>query len=274
MTDATDAEIPRPQNRRLRTFLRTQGLGAISLLVSLLILIANVANYFWRPDNLVVYFRLMEPTEVGTGQLRLSYIFSNSGKTTAFIEDVSLVQVVYQQKTKSSDTPNFSLCKDDSIETPYVMAMEPPIVRSSPNPDEIGRSRRLYIPKTIYLSGVKSQFPSLNIEVGTQRAISAVFATDPVDLKVDTIVLLCPIVQVFLIPLVSRSLRYVKVSRATNFISVILQQQHQYPAGDQTLRRDPHDCCQSLVLAAASQPFIFAPRKIFPKEHAAGGTKL
>jgi hypothetical protein len=101
--DDLGATIPRLKSPWLKTFFRTQGLSFVAAVVSLLV---TLAVNFWKPDDLVVYFRFADPKEVGTNQLHLNYIFSNAGKTPTFIEDVSLTEVFYQNKGNASATPS------------------------------------------------------------------------------------------------------------------------------------------------------------------------
>jgi hypothetical protein len=141
----------RLRNPWMRTLLKTQWIGILSALISLITL---YLTYFWKPDDLVVYFRFTDPQEVGTNQLHLSYIFSNAGKTPAFVEAVSLTEVFYQSNGNASTIPSLDICKDESIQTPTVAAFAPAAVRSLPmlHPPG-GWYSRLYSPKAIYLDG-------------------------------------------------------------------------------------------------------------------------
>jgi hypothetical protein len=193
--DDVGATILRLRNPWLRTLLKTQWLGLLSVLISLVTL--YITN-FWKPDDLVVYFRFMDPKEVGTNQLHLNYIFSNAGKTPVFIEDVSLTEVFYRSNEDDGRTiPNVDICKDENIRTPAIVAFLPTNVQSQPVGTANGRYSKLYTPKTIYLGNVQSPFSSLNIEAGAQRAISAVYEMDAIDWTKSNVVLLCPIVRFF-----------------------------------------------------------------------------
>jgi hypothetical protein len=193
--DDVGATIPRLRNPWLSRLLKTQWLGLLSILISLATLFLT---YFWKPDDLVVYFRFVDPTEIGTGQLHLNYIFSNAGKTPAFIEDVSLTEVFYQSSGNGSTIPSLDICKDQSIETPTFAALGPPSVRSQPILHEKeGWYSKLYTPKMIYSGNIQSPFSSLNIDAGAQRAISAVYEMDAIDWNKFNIVLLCPVVRFF-----------------------------------------------------------------------------
>src|ERR1700722_13623815 len=163
-------DIPRLRNRWLSTFLKTQGLA---ILISLAALIVSCVDSFWKPDDLVVYFRFNDPKEIGTNQLHVNYIFSNAGKKPAFVEDVSITEVFYQTEEDSKTIPNIDLCKDQHIPTPDLVALMPTDLQSKPalySHEE--RYSRLYTPKTVYLGSVQSPFSSLNIDVGAQRAVS------------------------------------------------------------------------------------------------------
>src|SRR5271165_4119462 len=117
--DDVGVAIPRLRNPWLSKLLKIQWLGLLSILISLATL---YLTYFWKPDDLVVYFRFVDPKEIDTNQLHLNYIFSNVGKTPTFIEDVSLTEVFYQSAADASTIPNMDICKDVSILTPYVVA--------------------------------------------------------------------------------------------------------------------------------------------------------
>jgi hypothetical protein len=194
VTDDMGAAIPRLKNRWLGRFLKTQWVGVISLAS----LIAYCVYNFWKPDNLVVYFRFEDPKEVGTNQLHLNYIFSNAGKTPTFVEDVSLTEIFYQTNGDGRTMPNIDICRDQSIYTPSIAALLPANFRSEPTfyPKE-GWYSRFYTPKTIYLGSTQSPFSSLNIDVGGQRAISAVYEMDAIDWNKFNVVLLCPIIRFF-----------------------------------------------------------------------------
>jgi hypothetical protein len=180
----------------LPNFFKTQGLAVLSLIVSGGVLSDNLMRDFWKPDDLVVFFRFLDPKEVGTNQLHLNYVFSNSGKTPTFIEDVSLVEVFYQQIPNAQSYPDLGICEANSP-TPATITMLPSFVQSTPVKYANGEYKKFYTPKTIYLGGVQSSFSSLNIDVGTQRAISTVYEMDPVDWNNFNVVLLCPIVRFF-----------------------------------------------------------------------------
>jgi hypothetical protein len=198
VTEDMDEDIPRLRNRWLRTTLRTQWVGVISLVITLASFIAYCVYNFYKPDALVVYFRFTDPKEVGTNQLHLNYIFSNAGKNPVFIEDVNLTEVFYQSKENDGRTiPSTDICKDPNIQTPALVAFLPPEVNSQPVVDANGRYNKLYTPKTIYLGSVQSPFSSLNIDVGAQRAISAIYEMDAVDWNKFNVVLLCPIIRFF-----------------------------------------------------------------------------
>jgi hypothetical protein len=195
VTDDMGAAIPRLRNPWLRTFLKTQGLA---ILISLAALIVSCVNSFWKPDNLVVYFRFNDPKEVGTNQLHVNYIFSNAGKTPAFIEGVSLTEIFYQRSDDDKAIPSLDVCKGAKIPTPDSLALisadVPPKIISYAK--DLGYSR-LYTPKTIYLGSVQSPFSSLNIDAGAPRAISAVYEMDAIDWNKFNVVLLCPVVTFF-----------------------------------------------------------------------------
>jgi hypothetical protein len=193
--DDVGAAIPRLRNPWLSKLLKTQWLGILSILISG---VALYLTYFWKPDDLVVYFRFANPNEIGTSQLHLNYIFSNSGKTPAFIEDVSLTEVFYQSNADGSAIPNMDICKDESIQTPTFVALMQPALQSQPMlHQKEGWYSRLYTPKTIYSGGIQSPFSSLNIDVGAQRAISAVYEMDAIDWNKFNVVLLCPVIRFF-----------------------------------------------------------------------------
>jgi hypothetical protein len=179
----------------LRTLVKTQWIGLLSVLISLVTL---YLTYFWKPDDLVVYFRFSDPKEIGTNQLHLNYIFSNAGKTPVFIEDVSLDEVFYQRSGNVSMVPNLDICKNWKLQTPSLVAFEPSEIQSKAAffPEE-----RFYSafrnPKMVYINNVQSPFPSINIEAGAQRAISAVYEMDAIDWSKFDVVLLCPIVRFF-----------------------------------------------------------------------------
>ena len=82
---------------------------------------------------------------------------------------------------EQSQAPTFAKIQD--IQTPALVAFLPPDVNSQPVVDANGRYNKLYTPKTIYLGSVQSPFSSLNIDVGAQRAISAIYEMDAVDLE-------------------------------------------------------------------------------------------
>jgi hypothetical protein len=187
MTEDMGVDSPKLRSPWLRTLLKAQWLGATSLIVSALTLLLP----FWKPDDLVVYFRFNDPWEVGTKQLHLNYIFSNSGKNPAFVEDVSLVTITYRSQANNSMPVDFSLCNDTSLPTPLLAAYTGDMT------DYKGRITRLYKPKEIYLGGSLSVFSSLNIDAGSQRAISTMFETEPVDWNKSNAILLCPVVRFF-----------------------------------------------------------------------------
>jgi hypothetical protein len=145
----------------------------------------------------VVYFRFTDPKEVGTDEIHLNYVLSNAGKTPAFIEDVSLTEIFYAYKGNASTTPSLDLCKDESIETPTLAALNPQAVRSLPLLHHDGWYSKLYTPKIIYLGGVQSPFSSINIDAGAQRAISTIYEMDAIDWNKFNVVLLCPVVRFF-----------------------------------------------------------------------------
>jgi hypothetical protein len=195
VTDDMAAAILRLRNPWLRTLLKTQWLGLLSVLISLVTL---YLTYFWKPDDLVVYFRFVDPKELGTNQLHLNYIFSNAGKTPAFIEDVSLTEIFYENKGNASTVPSLDLCKDQSVETLTIVGLRPLAVQSLPTlHPQGGWYSRFYTPKTIYSGSVQSPFSSINIDAGAQRAISAVYEMDAIDWNKFNVVLLCPIVRFF-----------------------------------------------------------------------------
>lgn len=195
MIDDITTSVKRLRNPWLRRLWQTQWIGVLSLLVSLATLILT---YFWKPDDLVVYFRFVEPQEIGTNQVHLNYIFSNAGKTSVFIEDVSLVELFYHSNSSAWTIPNLDACKNDGIETPSLIAARPSVIQSLPtfHPKEQWYSM-LYTPKSIFLGGVQSQFSSVNIDAGEQRAISTVYEMSPVDWSKFNVVLLCPIIRLF-----------------------------------------------------------------------------
>ena len=196
--DDVGAAIPRLRNPWLSKFLKAQWLALLGILISLSTLTAYCINYFWRPDDLVVYFRFIDPNEIGTNQLHLNYIFSNAGKTPAFIEDVSLTEVFYQSNADGRTIPNMDICKDETIQTPAIVAFMQPAFQSQPiSHPKGGWYSRLYTPKTIYSGSVQSPFSSLNIDAGAQRAISAVYEMDAIDWNKFNVVLLCPVIRFF-----------------------------------------------------------------------------
>ena len=185
--------IPRLRNPWLNKLLKTQWLGLLSIVISLVTL---YLTYFWKPDDLSVYFRFNDPNEVGTDQIHLNYIFSNAGKTPAFIEDVSLTEVFYQIDNNGRAIPNIDVCKDPSLPTPSFLALLPHDVHSQPF-NANGRYAKFYTAKTIYLGSVQSPFSSLNIDAGAQRAIAAVYEMDAIDWNKFDVVLLCPVIRFF-----------------------------------------------------------------------------
>jgi hypothetical protein len=166
------AAIPKLRKRWLGRTLKTQWVGMITLAS----FIAYCVYNFYKPDDLVVYFRFSDPKEVGANQLHLNYIFSNAGKTPAFIEDVSLTEVFYHEAEDGRTIPNIDICKYQNIQTPDINALMPTELKSKPALySNEGRYGKLYTPKTIYLGSAPSPFSSLNIDVGGPRAIYAVY---------------------------------------------------------------------------------------------------
>jgi hypothetical protein len=70
----------------IRELFKNQWVGIISAVIALGTL--YLAN-FWKPDDLVVYFRF-NPQELATSKTILNYIFSNSGKNSVFMEKIDL----------------------------------------------------------------------------------------------------------------------------------------------------------------------------------------
>ena len=118
---------------------------------------------------------------------------------------------------------------------------------------------RFYTPRIIYLGNVQSPFSSLSIDVGAQRAISAVFEMDSVDWNKSNVVLLCPIVRFFDF-LAARPQRYAKASRVINFPSRKVVQKEREP----NLGQKPA-CCQRLARIAASSLSKFGAQPIGSK---------
>jgi hypothetical protein len=72
-------------------------ISVCSLLVSLgSFTIAGLSMYFttfWAPVDLIAYFNFPHPNEIGTNKLIINYIFVNSGKQSALIESVGVIQL-------------------------------------------------------------------------------------------------------------------------------------------------------------------------------------
>ena len=65
--------------------------------VSLVIALGSLAttvylNFFWRPEDLRVYFFLRDMKQVGNTPLSIDFVFSNGGKQAAIVSDVMLIQ--------------------------------------------------------------------------------------------------------------------------------------------------------------------------------------
>jgi hypothetical protein len=207
MSDQNDSDVKPQGDKKLdsanviSTFFKKDALAKFSLIISFFALISPGLNVymsqFWKPDDLVVYFRLPEPTQIGTERLKMSFIFSNSGRNSAFIEDVSIIQILYKNKPNNSSLPDYGICKEQSVFPPDFRALMSPETRRLPSVDKKGRMSVFYTPTTIYLDGAPSQFSALNIDAGKQRAISAIFETIAVDWSKQNIVLLCPTIRFF-----------------------------------------------------------------------------
>jgi hypothetical protein len=192
MTDNAGAPILRLRNPWLRNMLQTQWIGVLSLLVSLTTL---VLTYFWKPDDLVAYFRFVNPGEIGTNQLHLNYIFSNAGKTPAFVEDVSITEVFYHSDAYSNTIPDMDICK--RTYTPSFVASIPSNIQSKPIHFSEGWYAMFYRPKLVFVANTQSTFSSISIEADAQRAISTVYEMEAVDWSKFNVVLLCPVVRFF-----------------------------------------------------------------------------
>jgi hypothetical protein len=179
----------------LANLIKTQGLGMLSIIISTAALGTTFVYDFWKPEDLVVYFRFSNPIEIGTNQLHLNYIVSNSGKSPAFVEEVSLVQIHYSKITNDQLPLDFDICNGDAL-LPYTYTLDRADLKSTWK-DKLGRYTRFYAPSKTYVDGIESVFSSLHIDAGSQRVISTLYDTDPLDWSNSNVLLLCPIVRFF-----------------------------------------------------------------------------
>jgi hypothetical protein len=195
LTDDMSATVPRLRSRWLTKLLKNQWFGLLSLLVSLATL---YLTFFWKPDDLVVYFRFAEPNEIGNNQLHLNYIFSNAGRTPVFIEDIGLTEVFYERMIiiiRQSIISIFAKLRHCTLQGMFrcfqeIFKLSQLILRKDGIVSFIAQIQ-------YYVANSQSPSSSININAGERRAISTVYKMDTIDWDKFNNVVLCPVVRLF-----------------------------------------------------------------------------
>jgi hypothetical protein len=173
-------------NPWLRELFKNQWVGIVSAIIALgTFYLSN----FWKREDLVVYFRF-NPEELSMPRLNLIYIFSNAGKTSIFIEDVGIEEVVYHSNAYSNTEPDMDICKKVLL---WDFTSSKPTVVSFPQ----GWLVALYHPKSAFVSNNQSLFSSTNVEAGAQLGISTVYDLRTIDWNKFNVALFCPVLRFY-----------------------------------------------------------------------------
>jgi hypothetical protein len=171
-------------------------LAALSILVAITSLCATVYfNFFWHPESLRVYFRLPDPGEIGSNHLRANFFFINSGKEASLIEDIWLIAVAANSPARASGS-ELSLCKNPFLYTPDFLALLPPNLPRRVQ-EQNGTVSSYLVPTSLYVDGTQTSFPSIAVEGGKMRFVSAVFEPEAMEWTTYNAVVLCPLIRFF-----------------------------------------------------------------------------
>jgi hypothetical protein len=177
-------------------------------------------NFFWYPESLKVYFRIVDPKQIGTSTLQMKYIFSDTGKQSYLIDDVfifefwlntPIVQKVADELTahvpkpkldrKDAEELNTTLSDDLNMCTQKIVV---PVDEFVPKPYENipytlnnGGRAKAFQPEHLYVDGTETQFHSVVIKAGETRSILAMFSTMPLDKQKYNTVIICPTIRFF-----------------------------------------------------------------------------
>jgi len=180
----------------------TQPIAIIALIVSVGNLIAYVyLNFLWHPESLKVYFHFIDPKQVGTSTLDLSYIFTDSGKQSYLIDSI----FIYEFWKKAPRPVTGTISEQLNMCTQSIVSAKSTVEAFLPMQYEKvvhytlkdGGEAAAFHPVKIYNDGIEVKFPSTLVEAGKTKSVLATFTTDPLDKqKYDTVVI-CPTIRFF-----------------------------------------------------------------------------